>query len=292
MCYIGLQPNLIRIKGYYLESLLQLIATDNAIMRILQITDSHLFEQVSGTLLGINTYQSYQAVIQVIEQQARHYDLIVATGDLAQDNTIRAYQHFAQGVARLSTPCVWLPGNHDFQPAMVDAFTDNNMMHSKQVLLGDHWYIILLDSQVIDSAYGELSEYQLDWLDKKLAQYSQRHALVLLHHHPIASGCHWLDQHRLRNSHMFDEVLAHHPQAATLLCGHIHQELDLQWNGRRVLSTPSTCVQFKPHSTRFALDFQAPGWRELELFPDGSIQTTVQRLVGNKFRPDMDSEGY
>ncbi|MDI5829785.1 hypothetical protein MJN51_39885, partial [Salmonella enterica subsp. enterica serovar Kentucky] len=39
-----------------------------------------------------------------------------------------------------------------------------------------------------------------------------------------------------------------------LLCGHIHQELDLDWNGRRLLASPSTCVQFKPHCANFTLD--------------------------------------
>ena len=275
-----------------MESLLQITAINNATMRILQLTDSHLFEQVNGTLLGINTYQSYHAVLKILMMQAKPYDLIVATGDLAQDHSIRAYQHFAEGISKLSIPCVWLPGNHDFQPAMIDVFNDHGIVQSKHVLLGEHWYLILLDSQVNDSAYGELSDYQLEWLDNQLTKYAHRHTVVLLHHHPIVSGCHWLDQHRLRNSHMLDNVLNRHPLAATILCGHIHQELDLPWNGRRVLSSPSNCVQFKPHSTHFELDFQAPGWREIELRPNGSIQTTVYRLVDNTFQPDMDSEGY
>ncbi|SQB37562.1 esterase YqiA [Citrobacter koseri] len=105
---------------------------------------------------------------------------------------------------------------------------------------------MLLDSQVFGVPHGELSDFQLEWLERKLADAPERHTLLLLHHHPLPSGCSWLDQHSLRNAAELDSVLANYPRVKYLLCGHIHQELDLDWNGRRLLATPSTCVQFKP----------------------------------------------
>ena len=111
--------------------------------------------------------------------------------------------------------------------------------------------------------HGELSEFQLDWLETKLAAEPERHTLLLLHHHPLPAGCSWLDQHSLRNSAALDSVLAKYPRVKHLLCGHIHQEQDLDWNGRRMLATPSTCVQFKPHCANFTLDTIAragAGW--------------------------------
>lgn len=275
-----------------MESLLQLPVASGAMVRVLQITDTHLFAGANETLLSINTHKSYHAVLDAIEARSDDYQLIVATGDLAQDSSLAAYINFAQGVERLPVPCVWLPGNHDFQPAMVDALAAAEIIPAKQVLLGEHWYLILLDSQVFGVPHGELSDYQLEWLDRCLALYRDRHALILLHHHPVPSGCTWLDQHSLRNAYMLAEVLQRHPLAKTLLCGHIHQELDIDWNGRRVLATPSTCVQFKPHRTNFRLDTAAPGWRYLDLFADGTVKTQVHRLPGNEFCPDMDSEGY
>ncbi|AWH88293.1 3',5'-cyclic-AMP phosphodiesterase [Limnobaculum parvum] len=275
-----------------MESLFQLPLARGSKVRVLQITDTHLFAGADETLLGVNTLKSYQAVLRAIAERGHDYDLIVATGDLAQDRSFAAYERFTTGIATLPAPCVWLPGNHDFQPAMVDAMAAAQILPSKQVLLGEDWYIILLDSQVLGVPHGELSEYQLHWLDRSLTQYSDRHALILLHHHPHSSGCTWLDQHSLRNSHILAEVLDRHPQAKTLLCGHIHQDLDLDWHGRRVLASPSTCVQFKPHCTNFTIDDLAPGWRYLDLYSDGSIETTVCRLEGDVFRPDMNSDGY
>ena len=275
-----------------MESLFQLPLARGSKVRVLQIPDTHLFAGADETLLGINTQESFQAVLNAIAEQGHGYDLIVATGDLAQDHSLAAYDRFAAGIATLPAPCVWLPGNHDFQPAMVDAMAAAEILPSKLALLGDDWFLILLDSQVLGAPYGELNEYQLDWLDRSLNQYPDRHALILLHHHPLPSGCTWLDQHSLRNSHALAEVLDKHPLAKTLLCGHIHQDLDLDWNGRRLLASPSTCVQFKPHCTNFTIDDLAPGWRFIDLYSDGSIETTVCRLEGDAFRPDMNSDGY
>ena len=101
-----------------MESLLNLTVAGGAPVRILQITDTHLFAEKHETLLGVNTWESYQAVLSAIHAENRACDLIVATGDLAQDQSSAAYQHFAEGIASFSAPCVWLPGNHDFQPAM------------------------------------------------------------------------------------------------------------------------------------------------------------------------------
>lgn len=275
-----------------MDSLLTLPAANGAGIRILQITDTHLFAGKNESLLGVNTWASYDAVLDAIAAQQREYDLIIATGDLAQDHSVEAYQHFAEGIARLPKPCVWLPGNHDFQPAMVDTLAEAKINAHKHVLLGDDWQLVMLDSQVFGVPHGMLSDYQLEWLDKTLAIYPQRHTLVVLHHHPLASGCTWLDQHSLRNSHQLDAVLQHYPLARTLVCGHIHQELDIDWHSRRVLATPSTCVQFKPHCTSFTIDTVAPGWRWFTLYPDGTFATEVERLQTDAFRPDLDSEGY
>lgn len=241
-----------------MESLLNLTVAGGAPVRILQITDTHLFAEKHETLLGVNTWESYQAVLSAIHAENRPCDLIVATGDLAQDQSSAAYQHFAEGIASFSVPCVWLPGNHDFQPAMYSSLQDAGISPAKCVFVGDHWQILLLDSQVFGVPHGELSDFQLDWLETKLSAEPERHTLLLLHHHPLPAGCSWLDQHSLRNSAALDRVLAKFPRVQNLLCGHIHQEQDLDWNGRRLLATPSTCVQFKPHCANFTLDTIAP----------------------------------
>lgn len=277
-----------------METPLHLPVADGAAVRILQITDTHLFAGETDTLLGINTLHSYHAVLDAIVKQQLPADLIVATGDLVQDQSTRAYQRFTDGIARLPAPCVWLPGNHDYQPSMAQELAAAGISPSKQVLLGDQWQILLLDSQVQSVPHGELSDDQLIWLDNCLAQHPDRYTVVMLHHHPLASGCTWLDQHSLRNSHMLAEVLTRYQNIEGILCGHIHQDLDVMWNGIRMLATPSTCVQFKPHCTNFTLDTAAPGWRYLELTTgdNPSLTTQLFRLDTDEFSPDLGSDGY
>lgn len=279
-----------------MDSQLEVTARNAKVVRILQITDTHLFADTANTLLGINTHQSYHAVLDAILQQNLPIDLIVATGDLVQDQSPQAYQHFAQGIELIPAPCVWLPGNHDYQPAMVNSLKLAGISCAKEILIGSEWQILMLDSQLQDVPHGELSEQQLEWMKKCLDSQPQRTTLIMLHHHPLPSGCTWLDQHSLRNSHMLAEYLKGYPQVKAMLCGHIHQEMDEYWNGIRLLATPSTCVQFKPHCTNFELDTVAPGWRYLELtvdeHGDRQVSTQVYRLNSQKFSPDLDSDGY
>ncbi|WP_241622628.1 3',5'-cyclic-AMP phosphodiesterase [Rosenbergiella australiborealis] len=265
---------------------------NNRSVRLLQLTDMHLFRTPHESLLGVNTWQSYQAVLAAVSAERHNIDLVVATGDLAQDQSPEAYLAFAAGIHQLQKPCVWLPGNHDFQPAMVNTLAHQGICPQKSVLLGAHWQLLLLDSQVHGVPHGLLSDYQLQGLSEALARHPQRHTVILLHHHPTPSGCTWLDAHSLRNAHQLAEVLQHYPLAKTIVCGHIHQEMDADWQGRRVLSTPSTCVQFRPQCTGFTIDSLSPGWRWLELHPNGEISTRVERLSDTQFQPDLHSEGY
>lgn len=251
-----------------MDSRLKLPVTEENKSRILQITDTHLFAHKGEKLLGVNTWMSYDAVLDTLVEEDNDYDLIVVTGYLVHDNSSAAYRYFAEGISRLLAPCVWLTGNHDCQSVMFSTLTGAQWHNARHVLLGQCWQVVLLDSQLSGMAHGWISYSQTEWLDQTLALQPQRHTLILLHHHPLPSGCRWLDEHRYT---ILESVLMRYPLAKTLLCGHIHQELDIDWNGRRVLATPSTCVQFKSHSTTFSVDSLAPGWRERSLFADGQV---------------------
>ncbi len=262
-----------------MESVFKLPVVNNDLIRLLQITDTHLFSGTHQTLLGVNTWRSYQAVLDAIVARQQPLDLVVATGDLVQDHSQVAYQHFSRGVTRLPAP-------------MKDVLTRAAILPEKHLLLGDNWQIILLDSQVTGVDYGELAHTQLTWMEHCLRIQPQRHTLVLLHHHPKPSGCQWLDKHGLRNAQRLAAGLAAHTRVRTLLCGHIHQELDDDWYGLRLLACPSTCIQFKPRCTHFTLDTAAPGWRYLDLLPTGVINTQVHRLRSDEFCPAMSVRGY
>ena len=262
------------------------------IVKLLQITDPHLFKDTSKDLLGINTHESFSQVLKEIQSESFEYDVVLATGDLVQDSSDEGYLRFVEMVKPLNKWVFWLPGNHDFQPKMVEHLSQPPINASKHLLLGKYWQVILLDSQVSGVPHGELSAYQLDWLKTKLAENPARHSLVVLHHHLLPTNSAWLDQHNLRNAHDFSTVLAQFNNVKGILYGHIHQQVDSYWQGYQTMATPATCIQFKPDSNHFALDTLQPGWREIELHPDGRIETRVKRIKQKTFLPNMEEDGY
>nr|WP_232733531.1 3',5'-cyclic-AMP phosphodiesterase [Vibrio sp. HA2012] len=259
---------------------------------LLQITDTHLFSASDGCLLSVNTLDSFHAVVEEITHRHTAFDAIIATGDISQDHSKQSYQRFEQGIRRLEKPCYWLPGNHDYKPEMHGILPSAQIRTDTHILLGDHWQVILLDSQVEGVPHGNLSEEQLTYLEQVLSDYPQRHTLVLLHHHSVLVGSLWLDQHTLYEAEKFWERIEKYNNVRAVLCGHVHQEYDAIHAGVRVMATPSTCVQFKPDSTDFALDPISPGWRILRLFADGRLETQVHRLDDGRFHPDFSAGGY
>lgn len=268
------------------------LPTKNSYGKILHITDTHLFTDSKDTLLGINTNDSFHSVIAEIENNSQDYDLIVATGDFVQDGSIGAYRRFADRISQLAIPCVWLPGNHDVSAYMQQVFAEFKLPAEKLILLGDDWLLILLDSQVVGEAHGKLSGEQLSFLTQALCDYPERKALVFLHHHPVMSGCQWLDQHCLHNKDELECVIMQYSQVKGLGCGHIHQVIAHQWGECTIFSTPSTCVQFKPNCHNFTLEQCSPGWRSISLCKDGSIESDVHYLASMLLLPDLTINGY
>lgn len=263
-------------------------------IRLVQITDTHLFEADDGCLLSVNTAESFRAVVKAVTNRGLQFDAILATGDISQDHTEASYQRFAQGIAHINAPCFWLPGNHDFKPSMSAILPreSSQIRHLDHQLLGDHWQLIMLDSQVLGVPHGRLSEQQLELLHTKLAEYPDRYTMVLLHHHPLLVGSAWLDQHALKGCDQFWQIVAQAPNVKAVVCGHVHQDMNREHHGVQVIATPSTCIQFKPNCNDFSLDKLSPGWREFELHNDGQLSTSVKRLANGLFQPDFTANGY
>lgn len=269
------------------------IQSDSDTVRLIQLTDPHLFASKDQTLLGINTDRSFQAVMQQIQQTDFVYDAVLATGDIVQDQNAVGYRRFAELSKSLNKPIFWIEGNHDCQPEMSQTFAEyTHILPMKQILAGSKWQILLLNSRVANVPYGELSQIQLHWLSEKLAEQPERFSLIVLHHNILPTDSAWLDQHSLRNCDALADVLAAFPKVKAILHGHIHQAVDQLWKNYRVLATPSTCIQFKPNCHDFTLDEQPQGWRELTLHANGTIETAVKRLDSLEFLPNFLATGY
>lgn len=261
-----------------------------ASLRVLQITDTHLFADTGATLAGVTTDSTQ---VQVIERMLAEYwpvDCILATGDLVHDGSESAYRRFRRNFEALGVRTLVIPGNHDDPQAMARVFDRGRVTWSGHAMFGN-WQFLMLNSHVPGSAGGRLGREQLDWLDAHLHRYPDAHALIAVHHQPVAIGSDWLDRIGLEDGDALMTVLERHPRVRAVVWGHVHQSFARELNGIRLLGCPSTCIQFRPESEDFALDERNGGFRWFELFADGRLSTGVSR-VEQAVAVDLRCEGY
>ena len=262
------------------------------VVRAVQITDTHLCRRQGGTLLRMDTDHSLQAVVDRVLREREGVDVVLGTGDLADGGAREAYQRLLGYLSRVTDEHYWLPGNHDDRPAM-ESVLDRAERLCRELRIGA-WQILMLDSQVPGEVAGRLGPEELDALDAALAAAREGglHSLVCLHHQPVEIGCEWLDEQMVADADVFFDVLRRFPGVKGVLWGHVHQEVDRDFGGVRLMASPSTCVQFAPGSASFRADDRPPGYRWLDLHPDGRIDTGVSRVTDIEFTVDLNSGGY
>lgn len=269
------------------------LITQNPI-KITQITDTHLYGTPSGTLLKMNTNETLGHVIELVKEHEEDIDFVLATGDIAQDASEKAYSNFIEIVSSLNAPFRWIPGNHD-NATVMNRIAEGTPAAKKTAQL-NNWLIILLDSSVLGQVHGKLAKTEINFLNSVLRSAEKdesiEHCLVTMHHNPVPGNSAWMKDIGLENGEKFFDAIKDSSKVRCVLYGHIHQELDFEHEGIRCLCTPSTCIQFKPKVTSFSLDRVNPGYRSLQLFADGSIETVVRRVSGETFEADYNSPGY
>jgi len=217
-------------------------------LRVVQLSDCHLFADTQGKLLGLNTQFSLDKVLELIRREQPSPDLILATGDLSQDASLESYQRLGEALSSFTAPVYWLEGNHDKPAPMLKALDCDRERMSPCVLEIGNWTIVMLDSTIPGEVPGDLFDEDLKFLDDALAAANGEHLMVCLHHHPVPMECAWLDTQVVGSAEQFFAVIDRHPRVRAIIWGHVHQEYDEQRNGVRLLAVPSTCVQFKPKS--------------------------------------------
>lgn len=287
-----------------LTNVLSIATTDDQTkpIRMVQISDSHLFEDPTALFLGMNTEDSFQSVIKLIKQEqplqshneqastASPVSLFIATGDIAQTPSPTTYARFLERMETFDQPCVWLQGNHDLSGLLLEA--PHPKANMNLIELGKQWLIIMLNSSNDHEIEGRFSSNELNWLTTQLKAYPERHIIVALHHNPLKIHSDWLDQCGLSNADDFWAIIDQAPQVRAVVHGHVHQVFEATRGEVNIWSCPSTCIQFKPQSDTFSVDNLPPGYRWFDLYADGRIDTGVSRITQMPAGVDFDSLGY
>jgi Icc protein len=244
-----------------------------SVLRLIQFTDPHLYGSETESLRGVQTLAALTRTLAQARLRDWPVDAVLVTGDIVQDDP-GGYAHFRRLFSTVGVPVLCIPGNHDEPASLARELNREPFVVGGRMDFGA-WRVVLLDTSMAASARGRLSAQSLAQLDEALTTAAGRHALVCLHHHPVSMGSHWLDKVGLENSSEFWRVMDQHKNVRAVLWGHVHQTFDALRGNVRLLATPSTCAQFQPGTSEFALDSLPPAYRTLELRADGTLSTEV-----------------
>lgn len=279
-------------------------------LRIVQLTDCHLFADPATSLRGIVTWPRFVAVLQSLRQQlerievtctvprtqiqtrepSRHrdtsvrhaldaIDLLVITGDIAHDEIPLTYDAVIHELGDWISKVRVVPGNHDHRRAIQDRFPGSRSPCTGRATFDeqfDHWQVIGLDSQRPGEVAGSLGDVQLSWLRQRLETTRNFDTLLFLHHPPIAVQAPWLDKIGLQDAEDLNRLLSDFPRVKLIGCGHVHHEVVATFGPATVFTTPAVGPKFRPRTEALVIEEGPPEFRLWELFPSG--QWSTQRL--------------
>jgi len=238
---------------------------------VIQISDCHLLSDLHATYNDINTADTLQQVLNHIQANELP-DLILLTGDIAQDELSQTYDRLAVQLAEFHCPILGLPGNHD-DPAYLGQLSQWHHQH----WYNDIWQIIALDSNGSGQyPYSTtLRESELVRL-KQLLSAHQQHTIVALHHPPIRMAQGWSDMMLVDNRQALHQIIQCHRHVKAVVWGHVHCAWDYHDGQIHWLSCPSSYALFSVAATQFTLMPNAGvGYRRLCLYANGSIDNHV-----------------
>jgi Icc protein len=249
-------------------------------IKLVQLTDCHIGAK---TPQGF-THNTQDRLSQVVDALARQPDIdrLLLTGDLVQFGDPANYGVLSQLLEPIDSPQSWIAGNHDEAHCLeyLPAYQE------RIVALGDKWGLILLNS-IEDrdgKGSGSLGALERTWLSGVLkdTQLIFDHLLLAVHHPPLTVGSDWQDAISLGDAHAFYETIHQEHRIRGILCGHLHQEHALTLGAFPVWITPATAHQYIAYTATAKRDHDpitgAPAYRTLLLYPDGRIDTWVERV--------------
>lgn len=248
--------------------------TSAAPVRLLHVTDPHLFADPAAELRGTVTAKSLQRVLAHVAASAWQPEVVAMTGDTVQDDSRAAYERFRTLLEPLGRPVHCVPGNHDVPEVMREVLAHEPFIYCSAARYGA-WVIAGLDSSVAGRVGGRVTDAELARLADAVSRSPAEHAVVCLHHPPLPVGSRWLDAVGLENGPQFLEALSAAGKVRLVLFGHVHQAFEGDFRALRIVGTPSTCSQFERSSPEFAVSGEPPAYRRITLGPDGGVDSEL-----------------
>jgi Icc protein len=253
-------------------------------MKIIQLTDCHLFSDPNEILRGENCCETLTKVLKEVRSQIAPDDILAFTGDLADSAEPAAYAHFKKLVSDIPNLKLILPGNHDDPQVLLRELGD--IPHNRcgaGILEHADCVIVTLDSTIAGEIHGALGDSQLHLINEAVAvaRASHKPVLILVHHQTLPVDG-YMDRYSIRNADALLKTLDDCPEVRAVVCGHIHQEFDEMRGHVRFIGSPSTCYQIQvgtnPTEEEDIVDVgNRSGYRTL-WFDGDRVETAVHRI--------------
>lgn len=234
-----------------------------------------------GEIRGVCTRARFDRVLADIQARYADADRLIVTGDLTHDEKLETYATLKELLAGWMPKLRVIPGNHDDRTLMRQVFgeciqaVDGRNVFAEVV---GGWKLIGLDSHVPGQLHGELGSEQLSWLERELDAAAQLHFCLFLHHPPISVNSPWLDRIGLTDAERLLEIVSSRSNVRVICCGHVHQERSVSVRTIAIFTTPSAGIQFRPETESLEVDTVWPGYRILDLYADGRVDSRVERV--------------
>ena len=252
-------------------------------MLIVHISDLHL---TANNRLAYGVADTLAAVSTTCDLLARMRptpDIILVTGDIADDGSWESYQTALDLFNTLPCPVFMVPGNHDHKGRLAHVFADHTYLHRPVQGTQDSYLCYALEDFPLlliglDTVHpgrhgGGLDKDRLSWLKSVLSKNQEKPTVLFMHHPPFASGIGHMDQAPFACAQDFHNLLSRNPQVQRVLCGHLHRSITRPFAGcmacvapgigmQLLLDlTPKAPSQFILEPPAYLIHTQVPDWQ-------------------------------
>ncbi len=226
-------------------------------MKIIQISDTHLFADDASEIFGSKSNIKFKEVInKIIDEDGHDADMIFLTGDISQDESIQSYQKIADCLSGLNLPIYWIPGNHDNLIQLESVFMGTKNFNRVTHLSLPHWHFIFINTKINNRDDGELSLSELEILKNEImAAPINKKIAIVMHHHPAPVGTPLIDNYILQNAKDFWDIISG-THVELIICGHVHGDYQFKYNNIMIETSPATCLQWEKGAKDLKINLQ------------------------------------
>lgn len=214
-------------------------------MLIAHLSDPHLRQRGHLYQGLIDSNAMFDLALDTLAALRPEPDIVIIGGDLVDEGTEADYETVRDALKRVHQPVYAIPGNHDERENFRRCFQGSDYIAASGPLhfdTGDRWpvRVIGLDVTVPDRHHGDIDDEALDWMRRRLTEYSDRPTVLLMHQPPVDSGIPYIDAYKSIHGERLSELLCQHRNVERVLCRHIHRFMQTRFGGSLLMTAPST----------------------------------------------------